>query len=105
MNKSLKNPIKLKDGTEYAVGTNFELKWLADKPSITVLVASDGREIKVGSIRLHKYFGTPKPPATNTLMKWEFDRGVCKTILGNVTEPDGHDEHGAPSWMLVMGVI
>ena len=46
-----------------------------------------------------------KQPSLSTIEKWESDRGMCKTILGAVTEPDGYDQYGSPSWMLVLGVI
>lgn len=54
----------------------------------------------------HKNFTKiQKPPSVRSIEKMEWERGACKTVLGNITEPDGHDQYGAPSWMLVMGVI
>lgn len=43
-------------------------------------------------------------PDIETLEAWSHD-GVCETVLGNCVEPDGHDEHGAPSWLLALGMI
>ncbi len=31
--------------------------------------------------------------------------GVCPSILGETVEPDGRDEHNAPSWLLALGMI
>jgi hypothetical protein len=96
--------LKLKDGTVYPIGTTFELRWDKERYG-TTFATTAGREVKLGTARLHKYFNVSKPPTVNTLMKWEFDSGTCKTVLGKKTEPDGTDEYGSPSWMLVMGVI
>ncbi len=30
---------------------------------------------------------------------------VVNSVFGNPVEPDGHDEHGAPSWLLALGMI
>ena len=51
---------------------------------------------------------TPKPekkmPSTATMQHWLFD-GIAKATDGCEVEPDGHCEHGKPSWLLVAGVI
>ncbi len=44
-------------------------------------------------------------PSIDTLYRWEAERGMCKTPAGKWTEPDGHDEWGCPSWMLVLHLI
>lgn len=31
--------------------------------------------------------------------------GVCDSVLGERVEPDGTDEYGSPSWLLVLGMI
>ena len=97
--------LKLKDGTIYPVGTVFELNWNREKHYSITFATNNGREVKLSTLRLHRYFNVPKPPTLKTLEKWEFDSGTCKTVLGKKTEPDGTDEYGSPSWMLVMGVI
>jgi len=48
---------------------------------------------------------TRKRPSLNTIEKWDWDRGACKTPTGAWTEPDGHDEFGCPSWQLIMGLV
>lgn len=55
--------------------------------------------------RCHLYFkGFIKPPSPATLQKWD-DMGMCRTPLGEATEPDGHDRFGMPSWLMVYGLI
>lgn len=47
---------------------------------------------------------TKKPPSESTMMRWLND-GVAKAIDGCSVEPDGHCEHGKPSWLLRLGLI
>jgi hypothetical protein len=43
-------------------------------------------------------------PTLRTLMRWSND-GVAMTVDGQRIEPDGVASNGAPSWLLVVGVI
>jgi hypothetical protein len=43
-------------------------------------------------------------PTMATLQRWSFD-GVAKTVDGQTIEPDGTASNGAPSWLLLIGVI
>ena len=45
-----------------------------------------------------------KKPSVATMEHWLFD-GVAKATDGCTVEPDGHCEHGKPSWLIVEGVI
>ena len=45
-----------------------------------------------------------KVPSMKKLEYWSFD-GVCETPDGCRVEPDGHCEHGYPSWLLILGFI
>ena len=45
-----------------------------------------------------------KRPSVATMQNWMFD-GVAKATDGCTVEPDGHCEHGKPSWLIVEGVI
>lgn len=44
------------------------------------------------------------PPDEDQLGDWVHD-SICETPCGCQVEPDGHCEHGNPSWLLVMGLI
>ena len=43
-------------------------------------------------------------PDLETLEHWMNDSG-CEATDGCWVEPDGHCEHGKPSWLLKMGLI
>jgi len=47
---------------------------------------------------------TTKEPSIQTLDKWSNDGG-CKALDGCKVETDGHCAHGAPSWLLALGLI
>lgn len=47
---------------------------------------------------------TSKPPSIATMERW-LANGVAKALDGCRVEPDGHCEHGKPSWLLQMGII
>ena len=60
------------------------------------------------SVSYHRAFlylkGFRKPPTLAKLEKYTND-SFCSTPTGKRVEPDGHDENGCPSWLLVMGLI
>lgn len=45
-----------------------------------------------------------KMPSIATMQRWLND-GVAKATDGCRVEPDGHCEHGKPSWLLRLGLI
>ena len=45
-----------------------------------------------------------RPPSLAQLERWA-DNGVAKATDGCRVEPDGHCEHGKPSWLLKLGYI
>lgn len=45
-----------------------------------------------------------KEPSVATMRRWISD-GVAKATDGCRVEPDGTCEHGADSWLLVLGLI
>jgi hypothetical protein len=53
----------------------------------------------------HKYFACfSKCPTLATLERWSND-GRCKTPAGKTVEPDGIDENGIPSWLMILGWV
>jgi hypothetical protein len=44
-----------------------------------------------------------KEPSIDSLEKWS--EGIAKAIDGAQVEPDGYSPDGAPSWLLVCGLI
>lgn len=45
-----------------------------------------------------------EPPSDDQIAAWMCD-SICETPCGCQVEPDGHCEHGAPSWLLILGLI
>ena len=43
-------------------------------------------------------------PTVEQLEEWAMD-GIAEAMDGCRVEPDGHCEHGSPSWLLAMGLI
>ena len=63
-----------------------------------------GKTIKVSQIIL-KCFNEINVPSMSEMEVYVFDQADCETPLGNIVEPDGIDQYGWPSWMLIIGVI
>lgn len=72
------------------------------KPTVTI-PSLKAEPFKLGNKSVAIMAGK-KPPTLATLERWNRD-GVCKTVLGTKTEPDGYGHHGEPSWLLVYGLI
>lgn len=45
-----------------------------------------------------------KPPSLATMERW-VSNGVAKATDGCRVEPDGHCQHGKPSWLIKLGYI
>jgi hypothetical protein len=45
-----------------------------------------------------------KMPSMKKIESWVED-SVCRSVTGGVCEPDGYTHDGAPSWLLVLGMI
>lgn len=102
----LKTFIPLKSGDTIVAGTKATISFDPRSNSVA-LVQFDGRDkptvLKI--VNLHKYFaGMSKPPTMSALEKMN-DKGVCSTVTGARVEPDGYGPDGAPSWLLVMGMV
>ena len=97
-------------------GTKVTLYWSTNNPSRVYLeYAGHLRAVRTKNMKdnfIGKFKKMPslttlqkKMPSLTTLQKWEWQGRYCETVLGEKTEPDGYGPSGAPSWMLVMGVI
>ena len=91
--------------TVIPTGTNLNL-YFDGKSTIYAYFNHEGVTRPLRITNLHKYFGSrfKKMPSISYLQKQELD-GVCSTVNGKRVEPDGFDEFGAPSWLLVLGLI
>ncbi len=91
------------------VGTICTVSFSDEKHTLCKLNISlpDGtqKQINFAILGLAKYFADDfTEPTLEQLGEWVND-GIAETVLGNRTEPDGFDEYGAPSWLLVLGMI
>jgi hypothetical protein len=86
-------------------GTDLQVHFSETRPD-RIFFEYDGFLRVARVISAFKFFTKfRKCPSARSLEKTESERGGCMTCLGNFVEPDGYDQFGAPSWMLVIGVI
>jgi hypothetical protein len=81
------------------------------KKKVIFLVSKDDKlDVKAAfeeedlSIKGYKVIRKVKQPSVYVMQKW-LDNGVAKALDGCDTEPDGICEHGAPSWLVKLGLI
>ena len=100
-----KKEIKMKDGTVLPEGKRFQIRWeeteLRHRPRVKA--SGSEYEYKISNETAIKMLGK-KEPSLSSLARWG-DNGNCKSILGEVVEPDGTDSYGSPSWLLVKRLI
>lgn len=97
--------LKWKDGTVTPAGTPLHIDF-CDIRAGRIYVIDGDRVYQTGlANKAHERFtGINKVPGLRTLEKYSYD-GIAKTVTGERTEPDGYGSNGAPSWLLVVGVI
>lgn len=95
--------ITLKDGSTYAKGEEFSVRWDREKPWISLLTIGQ-REIRVHSQTLPTLSHDFEAPDMSELDEVMCD-GICYSMLGHSVEPDGWDHEGSPSWLLAMGMM
>lgn len=91
------DPVTLKDQTIIPVGTKV-VEWCPN--NVTGLIRLETGNI----VRIRNAFKSKAPKSMKTLEKW-VENGVAKSVLGKRVEPDGYDDEGSPSWLLVFGII
>lgn len=104
INSKTKMELKWKDGSVTPAGSSVHIDFCNLRPG-RIYVTDGDRVYKTGLVNAQKYYtGINKAPSLMTLEKYNSD-GIAKTVTGEKTEPDGFGTNGAPSWMLVMGII
>lgn len=98
--------LRTKSGTEFKAGETIMLtSYDRQIFYLARLETSDGRKLALSCEHAYKVLrGFPKPPSFMTMQKW-MDDAVAKAVDGSRVEPDGIAASGAPSWLLVMGMI
>lgn len=107
MNLTNNREIKFKNGLVIPVGTKLSVTFVAGQTIANLSGGTAGGvpvTLKLRCSSLPRYFSKFKEPSLKTMEKWS-DDGVAKSMLGKRVEPDGYDDEGSPSWMLVVGVI
>ncbi|MFA5767847.1 MAG: hypothetical protein WC919_08065 [Candidatus Paceibacterota bacterium] len=119
MNITFRKDAKLKDGTRIVYGTKATGTFIKVPSVLTPGVELDfievtiaeGTEVAPGQVleqdltfKTRKMSTFFKPPVFRTLEKYSLD-GVAKSVTGKRCEPDGMSDDGAPSWLLVLGMI
>ena len=87
---------------------------LDDNCVVTFVLDGVERRVRLNAYRLHRLVeviaangdGIPVDcvPDEDELHSLVCD-SICPSITGESVEPDGHDSHGAPSWMLLLGLV
>jgi len=107
MNITNNKEIKFKNGLVIPVGTSLTLTFIAGQTVAELTGGAAGGvpvTLKLRCSSLPRYFSKFKEPSIKTMEKWS-DNGIAKSMLGKNVEPDGHDDEGSPSWMLVLSLI
>lgn len=95
--KTLYKDIPLKSGIVLKKGTVVNVSSIPDVlTSCNVTIGNDTYRLRYQSVF--------KSPSMNQLEKWTYD-DIVKTPAGHKVEPDGYDEYGFPSWLLIVGMI
>ena len=105
MHTTAKGQIKLKDGRIFQAGEKFNVVPSIERPDFSALCFPQigGAAFKIQYTRLPKLFEDFHPITESELEEAVFDC-YCPSITGQDVEPDGHDEHGFPSWLLALGI-
>jgi len=95
-----------KTGAEFKAGEEVTvMEYTKQYPWMVKLEGEGGKRVNMLVENASKSIaGFPTPPSLKTMEKWSND-GAAKSIDGARVEPDGFSPSGAPSWMLVVGVI
>lgn len=92
------DPVTLKDQTVIPAKTKV-VDWCPSNSSAGLIRLETGNVV-----RIRNAFRSKAPKSMKTLEKWA-ENGVAKSVLGKRVEPDGYDDEGSPSWLLVFGLI
>jgi hypothetical protein len=104
MKKFLKRDLKVKKlDRELRAGTEVEVSFPREYDGRVVSYEAGGVRILSRSESLGRTIDI-KIPGEKALAKWDSE-GYSKSVGGKVVEPDGWDNNGMPSWLLVLGLV
>lgn len=94
-------PIPLRDGRSVPAGA--VARWVDGRPDRVTVTADDGTAATIRATTALRAAGI-EIPDVEALEEWAHDT-VCETPTGDTVEPDGYGPDGAPSWLLILGLI
>lgn len=103
MQKTTLIPLEFsKAGFSIPAGTTLDLRLERD----AIRATYQGRNVRFTYSGARQRFGPTfgKAPSLATLNKWSND-GIARTPTGERVETDGIGTDGAPSWLVVLGLI
>jgi hypothetical protein len=79
--------------------------WFSPKTHSNRVFVQHGNEVKLSRLETasKRFTGINKCPTMKTLEK--YSDCISKSVVGEKVEPDGFGPTGAPSWLLVLGLI
>ena len=99
--------VNVPEGTKLKSGRDIGGRWVARfDAALAYLQRTQGEaheQITLKSTSVARWLGFDRPD-NEQLQEWVYD-SVCEALDGCTIEPDGVCEHGAPSWLLAMGLI
>jgi hypothetical protein len=95
-----------KAGVDFKAGEEATIReYSRQYPWVVKLEGEGGKRISLLVESASKSIvGFPTPPSLKTMERWS-ENGIARSIDGSNVEPDGFSYGGAPSWMLVVGMI
>ena len=103
MKTTLKRELNLKDGRTFPKGANFTVFPSEKFPDHKAqCLPPTGPAVFLQYPKLPLYFNDFHAITESELETTCLD-GFCPSITGEDVEPDGHDSHGFPSWLIAMG--
>jgi hypothetical protein len=99
--------VNVPEGTKLKNGRDIGGRWLArfdgSLAYIQRAVGESHEQVILRATLVARWLGFDRPD-TEQLQEWVYD-SVAEALDGCTVEPDGVCEHGAPSWLLAIGVI
>lgn len=79
------------------------ISWADGKALATWCEYPETKSVRISAATAARALGI-EAPDIEQLEEWVHNDN-CESVLGERIEPDGIDEHGSPSWLLVLGMV
>lgn len=95
--------LTLKNGTTIPRGTRCTVSF--NRSPVCTIQPEGFPPCRVGCSRLPVFFADDFSRPDTAELEAAVEDGLCRSVMNETVEPDGYDEHGAPSWLLALGLI